>query len=110
VSVPRDVVSFSSYTPTSDHFRANPHIVTTSCQDVRRDSSISTCCHACQPFPPRAFAHRPTGNRRKANACVIFCHRVDIKPPRAKATTVHSVTLLIMRHQVRCNLPVINAD
>jgi len=63
----RDIVSFSPYSATSDHFRANPHIVTESCQDVRRDSSISTSCHACQPFPPRACAHTPS-NRKPARS------------------------------------------
>lgn len=29
-------------------FKADPHFVTESCRDVRHDSSISTCCHACQ--------------------------------------------------------------
>ena len=48
-------------------------------------------CVATAPFPRAVTrvnrSHRPTGNRREANACVIFCHRIDIKPPRAKATT-----------------------
>ena len=53
-------------------------------------------CVVTAPFPRAvtrvnrarcACARRPTGNRRDANACVIFCHRIDIKTPRAQATT-----------------------
>jgi len=72
-------------------------------------------CVVTAPFPRAvtrvnrarcACARRPTGNWRDANACVIFCHRIDIKTPPARRLHIIDYTppVLMQSFCHRCAL------
>jgi len=100
------------------HQHGAPHSITTQdSEPIQTRHGASSRCSSRQlhfhvlsrvsTVPCCACAHRPTGNRRNANVCVIFCHRIDIKTPRARAK---EYTLLIIRRRIRRTLSVIAAS
>ena len=62
-------VSTALLIPSQPKIQSQSRHVTEPVRDVRRDSSISTCCHACQPCPA-AHAHTAQPETGETQMCV----------------------------------------